>query len=310
MEHGKLYSTKNGWALSISGILFLGSLIFLILLIFVLSSLSSFLDRQKSSTPNNEEHYSDHGNASNTLVDEIHVYRQDRRVEARYRENREKITIIVLGLTAIFALGTAAASVFANTIFYEQLDETRKEQRPWVSLDMTLAGPLTFDINGGGVEINIVMKNWGTQPAQNVTVNPQFNLSDADNETDEVELAQLCRQIGFAGMPIFPTQLFQKKQNLPISRNWWKAILPSDFPKTMPTGSFSPIWISLIGCALYSDVYTTQVHRTPFLGQLTLRLPEGPGEIIRYSPSMLPPGSSIPPDQLRLEQVVAMPSAD
>lgn len=41
-------------------------------------------------------------------------------------------------------------------------------QRPWISIDMTLSGPLTFDQNGAEIKIGLQLKNHGHSPALNV----------------------------------------------------------------------------------------------------------------------------------------------
>jgi hypothetical protein len=57
------------------------------------------------------------------IADAIHAYRRSRRTDEGERAQRERVTIVVLGVTAIFAFLAAAAAGYSAWIFLGQLGE-------------------------------------------------------------------------------------------------------------------------------------------------------------------------------------------
>jgi hypothetical protein len=64
------------------------------------------------------------------IADAINTYRGSRRLEANQSAQRENRTIVILGLTGIFAMAAAVAAVYSAFIFRrQQLDFVDQEQR-------------------------------------------------------------------------------------------------------------------------------------------------------------------------------------
>jgi flagellar basal body-associated protein FliL len=158
-----------------------------------------------------DEHKADvdearHGSVANA----IHTYRRTREADERDRAKRERVTIIVLISTAIFAFLAAVAAGASAWIFYGQLDTmraTREEsnrsasdqlkllgdqtkaiqgqlsqmqeaQRAWIELDEAKAVNLTVDHYYISILVDFVYKNVGHSPAEDVTVYPDLVISD------------------------------------------------------------------------------------------------------------------------------------
>jgi hypothetical protein len=68
------------------------------------------------------------------------------------------------GLVAVGVL-TVGVVGFQAVILYNQLNEAREEQRPWITVSVEPAGPITWNYGGMQVFYEIVLKNIGKSPA-------------------------------------------------------------------------------------------------------------------------------------------------
>src|SRR5579864_1532945 len=127
-----------------SEIIFFGALTCLILLIFLLNLILSAIDREQSEetgdsenahgSPNNQEGHTDYDRLVSQIADAIHAYRRYRRSDEHHRAKRENVTVVVLGLTAIFALFAAGAAIYSAWIFSHQLNEMHQASVDTASL--------------------------------------------------------------------------------------------------------------------------------------------------------------------------------
>lgn len=116
-----------------SEILFFASLACLILLIFLLSLILRSIDNdcaeyaresaKESEATDYKKEYIEGETLASAIADAIHTYRRERQSDERHRSKREKINIVVLGLTAIIALGAVFAAIYSAWIFSGQLAE-------------------------------------------------------------------------------------------------------------------------------------------------------------------------------------------
>jgi len=95
--------------------LFFGSFILLILSIYLLGLITSAVDREPLEDAQESEH-----ERSATIPDAVNAYRRSRHVHESQRARREKTTIVILGLTGIFALAAAIAAGYSAYIFNQQ----------------------------------------------------------------------------------------------------------------------------------------------------------------------------------------------
>lgn len=88
------------------------------------------------------------------------------------------LTLMVIGAYTEFARrqwvetkNAAKAAESAATTARQQLEMS---ERPWVDADIKIAGPLTFNINGGSLPLMITFRNSGNSPAFGTSVVPQI----------------------------------------------------------------------------------------------------------------------------------------
>ncbi|MBV9862976.1 MAG: hypothetical protein JO267_12620 [Alphaproteobacteria bacterium] len=107
----------------------------LVLLIFLLSLLLSAVngepsegDRETSESDAADQQTNNSGNQHllAAIADAIHAYRRHRHTSERNSAYRERVSIVVLGITAMFALGAGVAAIYSAVIFQGQLGEMRQ----------------------------------------------------------------------------------------------------------------------------------------------------------------------------------------
>jgi hypothetical protein len=101
---------------------------------------------------------------------------QQRRPHERTQLQLEKVTIIVLGVTAFLAFVAAVAAGVSALIFSAQLEESRDEQRPWITVTPELDGPITYDSEGVHFKIRFTFKNTGHLPATEIHMHTARDL--------------------------------------------------------------------------------------------------------------------------------------
>jgi len=151
--------------------LFFGSFILLILLIYLLGLITSAVDREPLEDAQESEH-----ERSATIPDAVNAYRRSRHVHESQRARREKTTIVILGLTGIFALAAAIAAGYSAYIFNQQtadfVDQEQRQLRAYVFPDSVAIYNADDDISKNSTEaprVEIFMRNTGVTPAYNVT---------------------------------------------------------------------------------------------------------------------------------------------
>jgi len=120
----------------------------------------------------------------------------------------------VVGISTIVLSLATILSAYFLWVTDETLRRTLEvNQRPWVSADVAIAGPLTFDQNNDGeshIPLKITLKNNGLALAQNIRVFPIFYAGDIPHITrDEIEETR-CRKprndTGALQFTLFPGQ--------------------------------------------------------------------------------------------------------
>jgi hypothetical protein len=165
----------------------------LVVLIFLLTLLLSAVSYQppesnrntgESDTAQQQARDADYQQFAATIADAIHTYRRDRRADERYRAHRERATIVVLGVTSIFAFFAAGAAIYSAVIFGSQLgemhratvdsgelvssarDTEEKQLRAYVSV-RPVGTISNFAPNGKPTKV-IIISNDGQTPAYNL----------------------------------------------------------------------------------------------------------------------------------------------
>ena len=170
-------------------VVFLISLAALAVSIMILSLLSSIVqkwisDEGGQASPNHDGADYEHGYSEqpqgkgivppslisrvDAVAGAIYRHSEHRIAHERTQTKTEKITIVVLGVTAGFAFLAAIAAGASAIIFERQLEEMRAEQRPWV-------GVFGFNVQGdpdpsNGLYYAVQIKNSGKSPAFDVNI--------------------------------------------------------------------------------------------------------------------------------------------
>jgi hypothetical protein len=145
-------------------VMFLLPLAVLGLLIFVLSLLLTAIDgREHTSTRHPEE---------------------------QGRTKREKATLVVLTITAIFAVGGFGASLYADWVFNRQLGEMRSEKRAWVEITIIKPNNLIVSKSNVSVNVTIYLRNLGHTPAIDVVTSPKFVPAEGLQELERLRSEQ------------------------------------------------------------------------------------------------------------------------
>jgi len=171
--------------------IFLVCLAVLAVFIAILAALSSIIQKwvcdqgcdpsKRAQAADNEDQHRDQleevgvvsgvdSHAVNVVAHAIDAYHHKRDTHERARSKSEKVTIIVLGMTALFAALAAAASLVSDWIFYKQLVDSRNAtiiaNRAWIAPSrMVLNWPLEIP---GPVRVSLAVENTGREPAIDV----------------------------------------------------------------------------------------------------------------------------------------------
>jgi hypothetical protein len=80
-------------------------------------------------------------------------------------------TLLEMGRQTKSMETTAKAASDANRL---NRDNFLATERPWVKVDIEVAGPLFYDVNGVNVALRFRLKNIGHSPATHISINPRF----------------------------------------------------------------------------------------------------------------------------------------
>jgi hypothetical protein len=137
--------------------------------------------------------------------------------------------------------------------------------RPWVKVDIGVAGPVHYNVNGANITLRYTVTNIGRSPALNVMVSPQVVLpiisADKPGSFDprgtlQKSLAEhATRAPGPFGYSLFPGDAIEQTVTVTISQDEIKAA----------TTVIAAIYPTIIGFAEYRMVFDNKPHRTAFM---------------------------------------------
>jgi hypothetical protein len=161
---------------------FFASLLICVALIAVLAVFSSRMERRQIQRKKEENEasrkdtYERHQNISNAAPDSISrniyalgsaIYAQSKEQgrQDRARAAREIVTIVVIAITAFFALGSDWIFYQQYSVMSGQLSQARDENRPWIGIGLDLS---PFQLNQV-FRVTVTYTNVGHSPAFNVS---------------------------------------------------------------------------------------------------------------------------------------------
>jgi hypothetical protein len=199
------------------------------------------------------------------------------------------LATVALGAIAAIQLGylrraeriaaqSAKAAETSAKVAYETLVATN---RPWVSADLKIAGPLTYNETEARIEIAFVLKNTGLSPAVNVQVDAEMALFMENGTSPLDRMKEICKRAKQSpddnpvlGHTIFKDRDFTYLINLPMPKERVRNAF-DNFPD-IEKGSndwFSP---SVVGCVSYRFPFERGRHVTEFIAEIRKNNPENP----------------------------------
>jgi hypothetical protein len=215
----------------------------------------------------------------------------------------------MIALTAIIAVG----GLFSSIVFGYQLREMQigskisedalkisretfiAAQRPWVSIEMNLLGPLNFNDNGAEIEIGVKLKNHGHSPAMNARNFVIFDPNATGRKGSDFCLDQRGRNLSDSARVIFPDDVIFDSHLARADNNEVKSA-------TRRNGTISPF---LTACVDYISDLDNSRHQTEVTANL-LRTPKSPSDSFAITPS----DGIVPQNLLHLEIIFGARKAD
>nr|WP_294509679.1 hypothetical protein [uncultured Rhodopila sp.] len=219
-----------------------------------------------------------------TVADAISTYNKNRDLQETARNKGDRITLIVLAITALFAIIAAIFSGVSDLIFYRQLIEMQDDNRPWIKIisvdpsDLewsplsgnslngdvlgTMSPKITLSNVGRSPALGVHAAAWGfiqPQPARNAQTLEQARDRNCSNlELTPVAAGQWGREIMFPGDIATPSH--QKMTTSGFGITPYKA----NFNGTKSNNDTQTISLIVYGCADYMFGHPIAHHRTLF----------------------------------------------
>ncbi len=144
-------------------------------------------------------------------------------------------------------------------------DLLRDADRPWIAVDVSITSPLTYDGRGVSMEFNIIPKNVGRSPAQNIWLSPKLVPAFMGDDVSKTQKL-ICENAqppltGLQSYVLFAGDHYVQPEGLGLSAeeinaHWGK----------LPPGMHPPDGIPLvpIGCVDYTYTSSPRHHQTGF----------------------------------------------
>jgi hypothetical protein len=152
-------------------------------------------------------------------------------------------------------------------------------ERPWVDADVSLEGPLTFNVNGGTLPIKITLRNSGHSPAQNTSVSVlplmgSETIKAAGYRPKACQNAVVMMQQ--AGITLFPGINLGQQNAINFNKDDIEKFKASkEFPGSnfskLPDAILSP---SFLVCIVYKPTFNgASLYHTSYIFDLYKKLP-------------------------------------
>jgi hypothetical protein len=194
--------------------------------------------------------------------------------EARAQGKVLSDSIVEARRAADAAKASAEATVEANTIARETAEADR---RPWVAVDIALAGPLRWTDDGARMLFRFTLSNVGRAPAFQAFVHAKMITFFGDPRAAQREFCEPTRnQAAGFGITIFPGQGLPVTHDLVIGNadiDLQEQNVRRDFPEG-PEPTFGR-WLMpmLVGCVNYRFEWDGPIHQTGFIATIRRAVP-------------------------------------
>lgn len=217
---------------------------------------------------------------------------------------------------SLMVIGTLAVAIFTWTLYRTARDQLKASsdalslseksirvteqtliasQRPWLSVEAGLAGPLRITESEVRVEVGFTIKNVGKSPAINVQIEPL--LVSGMNKTEQEHVIARTQRLAedikkrpladesILGQTIFPGEVLRQSIGLGIRIDELRASIPDGMTLDM-------FGLELAGYVTYRTPFNDGIHLTHFSGTIGRHHPERPHMhmLFNFSEAQLEPG--------------------
>jgi hypothetical protein len=133
--------------------------------------------------------------------------------------------------------------------------------RPWLAVDVSIIGPLTFNEQGGNITFRIVAENVGRSIALNATVHAKMIIPDFDGDLFREVLAEQLRVCKEAHSRFMAYAVFPGRKSV---SDWSFGLGPAELERgCIATSNFFHLYI--VGCVDYQFSGHDTHHQTRFI---------------------------------------------
>jgi hypothetical protein len=225
--------------------------------------------------------------ALDRVADEQHAANDENTPKEKGKRCREIVTIAGLYLAATVAIiavlithkdssDQIGALNSQLTVMQGQLKAMEADQRPWIKIEATIAGPLTFfePVGFAGMPMHFMLTNVGHSPAFNVRLTAWSFLLSLNHHDLEREWGERCENFKRTpldnparGMILFPSD------QLPWDQSGI-GLTPDDIKKNIiDEGGNKGLDVWIYGCADYVFGEPKAHHQTGFVYRLGHLIP-------------------------------------
>jgi hypothetical protein len=166
--------------------------------------------------------------------------------------------------------------------------EMELSQRPWLIVKAAVAGPLTYDRDGGHITLHYAIVNVGHSPATAVNIWPEFYIANGKKPLALVEQRRLCTQQVPTGTRIGET-IFPGSS--PFEVNELFSMSRSDIDDSLRYFGGKFFVASIVDCVTYHASFGKQAY---YVGSsYELGRPNPNGGVIAFAPYVDMPFGSL-----------------
>lgn len=189
----------------------------------------------------------------------IHSGKGNRKDWTKYTEAICAIALVFI--TAFYAYSAnkqACAAIAAAKAAKSAANTAREEmelsQRPWLVVKATIAGPLTYDKEGGHITLQYAIVNIGHSPAVGVNIWPEFYVANGKKADPLIERRRLCQELEprRSGETIYPGQMFEINERFSMSR--------ADIEESIKAFGHAMLVTSIVDCVNYHANFNKQPY--------------------------------------------------
>jgi hypothetical protein len=226
---------------------------------------------------------------------DTHLLEETRRLATNAGEQVEQLKGIVetgkqQSAASVELARQAKISAEATKILSETTArELELTQRPWISIDLSAAGPMTADSSGDQLPVTVVLRNEGQSPAVQVVIEPEIYLLHTGHSNFLGERKRICELAGQGvfggGDAIFPGREMRRTYSVPLT--------PGDVESYRNNNHLSPL---LIVCAGYQPMFKGE---TSYYTGVVYMVGTRSGSTV-LDPNRIPVGETVPLDRILL----------